>query len=201
MKRLALLFITFAIAQISFGQEQIINAFKNSYTAEAKQNYSAAIKSLQNVYNENSYEINLRLGWLEYMSGNFKQSEAYYNKAIRLMPYAIEPKMGLIYPLFAEGKTSNVISLYQEILKINPYYYKALYNLGNIYYSQGKYTEALSLFKKLADMYPFDHDALLMYAWTNYKLKKNKDAKILFIKVLENNPNDKSAKQGLNLVK
>jgi Flp pilus assembly protein TadD len=50
-------------------------------------------------------------------------------------------------------------------------------------------------------MYPFSYDGLLMYAWTNYQLGKFADAKILFNKVLLLSPADKSAKEGLGLIK
>ena len=181
--------------------QAIIDAFSKSYEYEKKGDYANAISVLKNVYDEKSYEINLRLGWLNYSSGKFSESIAYYNKAINLKPYSIEAKMGLIYPLSALGKTDQMIKVYNEILKIDPNYYPALYYLGYIYYSQGRYAEALPLFQKLVDMFPFDHDALLMFAWTNYQLKKYQQAKILFNKVLMNNPNDESAKQGLSLVK
>ncbi len=201
MKKLIFAFVLFFVSLYSYGQQNIIDAFKTSYQAETKGDYAKAVKSLQNVYDANSYEMNLRLGWLTYSQGAFSQSTAYYNKAMKLMPYSVEAKMGAIYPLYALGKVDQVTDLYKQILKINPYYYKALYNLGSIYYSKGQYVQALPMFKKIVDLYPFDHDALLMYAWTNYQLKRNKEAKILFTKTLENSPSDKSAKQGLGLIK
>lgn len=117
------------------------------------------------------------------------------------MPYSIEAKTGLIYPLYAQGRVDKVIDIYKQILEIAPNYYYALYYLGNIYYEQTKYSEAMVYFKKLNDLFPFDYDALIMYAWTNYQLKKYKEAKILFNKVLMNNPDDASAKAGLGLIK
>ncbi|NPA33848.1 MAG: tetratricopeptide repeat protein [Chlorobi bacterium] len=193
------LVITTAIAKPSI--EQIIEAFKKSYEAEKEGNYSQAIKYLQEVYDENSYPINLRLGWLSYMLGQFQQSIAYYNKAISLMPYSIEAKFGIIYPLYALGRIDEVIKQYKEILKIDPNNYRALYYLGSIYFNQGKYLEAYDLFKKLVNLYPFDYDAVIMLAWTSYYLKKYKEAKALFETALMNNPYSESAKQGLELLK
>jgi len=179
----------------------LLDAFSKSYEYEKKGDYTNAIEVLKKVYDENSYEMNLRLGWLSYSKGVFSQSIAYYNRAISIMPYAIEPKLGIIYPLYATGKTELVINKYKEILKIAPDYIKALYNLGNIYYGQGRYTEALEMFKKIVDLFPFDHDALLMYAWSSYQLRRYKEATVLFSKVLLANPGDKSALQGLELIK
>ncbi|MBN2891456.1 MAG: tetratricopeptide repeat protein [Bacteroidales bacterium] len=204
LKKLALFLFLGILVNTAIAQdntEKIIKAFDESYKLEKEGKYAQAIKELKDVFEDNSYEINLRLGWLSYMNGAFNESVSYYNRAVTLMPYSIEAKMGLIYPLYAQGKIDQVINIYKEILKIAPDYYTALYNLGSIYYGQEKYTDALVHFQKLVDLFPFDYDALLMYAWTNYQLKKYKEAKILFNKVLMNNPGDASAKAGLALLK
>ena len=197
---LVVLQLVTGIAKAQQPTDKIIEAFKKSYEAEKVGNYSLAIKYLQEVYDENSYAMNLRLGWLSYMLGQFQQSIAYYNKAISLMPYSIEAKFGLIYPLYALGRIDEVIQQYKEILNIDPNNYRALYNLGSIYFNQGKYLEAYDLFKKLVNLYPFDYDAVIMLAWTSYYLKKYKEAKALFETALMNNPYSESAKQGLELL-
>ncbi len=204
MKRMLAFLMVFqlitGIATAQQSTDKIIEAFKKSYEAESVGNYSLAIKYLQEVYDENSYAMNLRLGWLSYMIGQFQQSIAYYNKAISLMPYSIEAKFGLIYPLYALGRINEVVQQYKEILNIDPNNYRALYNLGSIYFNQGKYLEAYDLFKKLVNLYPFDYDAVIMLAWTSYYLKKYKEAKALFETALMNNPYSESAKQGLELL-
>ena len=190
---------------VSFAQEtqtdKVINAFSESYTLEQKGDYSGAANKIKTVYNEDSYEINLRLGWLDYMAGSFSESIAFYQKAITLMPYSEEAKFGLIYPKYALGKFDEVIGIYKQILENSPNNTTALYKLGYLYYGRAQYDLALPLFKKMVDLYPFGHDGLLMYAWTNYQLKKYKDAKILFQKVLMNTPTDSSAKEGIGLCK
>ncbi len=201
-----LVFISlFFTLSVNFAQEtqtdKIISAFSESYAFEQKGNYSGAANKIKAVYNENSYEINLRLGWLNYLAGSFNESIAFYNKAIALMPYSEEAKFGLIYPKYALGKFDEVIGIYKQILENSPNNITALYKLGYLYYGRAGYDKALSLFKKMVDLYPFGHDGLLMYAWTNYQLKKYKEAKILFQKVLMNTPDDSSAKEGLGLCK
>jgi len=49
-------------------------AFSKSYEFEAKGNYTEAISALKTVYQEDSYETNLRLGWLTYLAGLFTES-------------------------------------------------------------------------------------------------------------------------------
>lgn len=180
--------------------EAIQNAFNESYNYEYTGQYSKAIESLKSVYSENSYEINLRLGWLNYMGGFFTESLAYYQKAIDLQPLSIEAKLGYVYPASALGNWEQVKTQYNEILKIDPKNTTANYRLGSIYYGNEDYTSALKYFEKVVNLYPFDYSSLLMYAWTNLRLGKTREAKVLFNKVLMNKPGDESAMDGLNAI-
>ncbi|PCH53919.1 MAG: hypothetical protein COC22_01365 [Flavobacteriaceae bacterium] len=191
-----------AVSPIVNAQTTFLNlqkAFSNSYTLEAKGDYKLAANELKAVYEDNSYETNLRLGWLNYMAGNFNESIIFYKKAIELMPYADEPKFGYIAPLAAFGNWDEVINTYKQILENSPHNTKAMYYLGTIYYNHSQFDKAISYFKQVADLYPFDYDGLLMYAWSNFQLGKKKEAKVLFQKVLLNKPTDASATKGLAL--
>jgi len=77
----------------------------------------------------------------------------------------------------------------------------ASYRLGYIYYSSAEYEKASGLFEKVVNLYPFDFDSVLMYAWSNYKMGKLREAKILFQKALMIEPDNASAKEGLDLIK
>ncbi len=200
------LFIVIALTTLSFtafsqDYKAIQNAFEKSYLYEYSGDYSKAIDQLKEVYDESSYEVNLRLGWLTYMAGFFTESAAYYQKAIDLKPLSIEAKFGFTYPASALGNWEQVKNSYKEILKIDPQNSVANYKLGSIYYGNEDYTTALKYFEKIINLYPFDYDGLLMYAWTNLKLGKFREAEVLFNKVLMNQPNDKSAIEGLGLIK
>jgi tetratricopeptide (TPR) repeat protein len=197
---LGLLFLLFrpaAFAQVNFLTMQ--EAFSKSYVLETQGNYKLAADQIKAVYIDNSYEINLRLGWLNYMAGNFNESIAFYKKSMALMPYADEPKFGYIFPLSALGNWDKVIGIYNEILANSPHNTRAMYYLGSIYYNRGQFDKAILNFKQIVDLYPFDYDGLLMYAWSNLQLGNKKDAKILFQKVLLNKPKDASALEGLAL--
>ncbi|HUX95358.1 MAG TPA: tetratricopeptide repeat protein [Bacteroidales bacterium] len=177
------------------------DAFQKSYIQEATGEYLGAIKSLKDVYDEKSYELNLRLGWLNYSIGNFTESKAYYSRAVSLMPYAIESRLGLVYPLAAVGSWSEVIGQYDKILEITPNNTLVMHRLGLIYYGRGDYEEARKLFEKVVNLYPFDYDSLTMLAWTYFKLNNMREAKVLFQKALLNTPNGTSAIEGLDLLK
>lgn len=182
-------------------QQELESAFSKSYEHEKGSDFSASMDELKKVYKESSYELNLRLGWLNYNAGLFDESVIFYARAQELKPYSEESKFGMILPKAALGKWDEVIVLYNKILEINPNNTVALYRLGLVYYGQKNYNSAYPLFKKVVDLYPFGYDGLLMLGWTSYFLGKNNDAKILFNKVKLFNPNDASANEGLKLIK
>lgn len=201
MKKTRSLLLMMFVIKLTFAQDATQTAFEQSYSFEKAGNYKSAAQSIAAVYTPKSYECNLRLGYLYYMSGAYNDAITYYKKAIDLMPYAIEPRLGYVYPAAALGKWDDVVTQYQAILKIDPKNSSVNYKLGVIYYNRKKYAQAHALFEKVVNLYPFDYDGLIMFAWTNYRLGKLQQAKILFKKVLLLSPNDKSALEGLSLIK
>ncbi len=198
---LILLFLSLML-QVGISQDysKTIEGFQNSYLHEASGNLTEAILDLKNVYNEDSYEINLRLGWLTYSSGLFSESQGYYFKAIELKPFAVEPRFGIVLPQAAMGNWGSVIGQYEKILEFIPNNTVAMHRLGLIYYGQKEYLKAEKYFDKVVNLYPFDYDALVMFAWTKYQLKKYREAKVLFSKALMNTPTGSSALEGIELV-
>lgn len=181
--------------------ESLRNAFSESYKLEKEGDYTKAIQTLKEVFDEDSYEVNLRLGWLNYNAGMYTESASYYRKAIKLMPHSVEAKFGLALPVYAQGNVDEVINIYKDVLKIAPQNYTANYRMGSIYYGREDYSTAYKYFEKIVNMHPFDYDALHMFAWTNLKMGKVREAKVLFNKALMNNPDSDSAKEGLKLIK
>lgn len=183
------------------GQLALEEAFSKSYVQEKKGDFSASMDEIKKVYSESSYEMNLRLGWLNYNAGLFDESIIFYSRAQKLKPYSEESKFGLILPKAALGKWDEVIQVYNNILEINPNNTVALYRLGLVYYGRKDYKNAYPLFKKVVDLYPFGYDGLLMLGWTSYFMGNNNEAKVIFNKVKLYSPNDESANEGLQLIK
>jgi tetratricopeptide (TPR) repeat protein len=193
------LFSTFT----AYGQysNQVLKAFENSYIAEKENDFSTAAAVLKKNYLEDSYEFNLRLGWLSFKMKQFDESKTYYRKALNLLPYSEEAKFGLILPLAAKSDWNEVIRIYDQILENNPGNSVALYRLGLVYYERKEWPRALKCFQKVVDLYPFGYDGLLMLAWTNLQQGKAREAKVLFNKVFLYSPGDKSAMEGMKLLK
>ncbi|MCF8366366.1 MAG: tetratricopeptide repeat protein [Bacteroidales bacterium] len=200
---LALIFFLFLFNSQTFSQDfdALEKAFSESYELEKTGEYSQAVEKLKKFYTEGSYEINLRLGWLNYLLGNFTESSAYYERSISLSPYAIEARFGYVYPLSALGNWGIVKQQYEKILDIDPRNTLANYRMGMIFYGSEDYNTALKYFEKVVNLYPFDYDGTIMFAWTNFKLGKMREAEVLFRKALLMRPGDESANEGLQLVK
>jgi tetratricopeptide (TPR) repeat protein len=184
-----------------FGQDNIIEAFKDSYTLEQKGDFNMAAEKLLGVYQADSYELNLRLGWLYYLAGNLNESEVYYGKAIALKPYAIESKLGLAYPLAAQAKWDELVVQYNKILEIDSQNTLVNYRLGLIFYNRQQYEKADGYLEKVINLYPFDYDTIILLAWNKVALQKYREAKVLFNKALIHSPDDVSATEGLKLIK
>ncbi len=180
-------------------EKRLQEAFASSYKYETDGDYTKAADALRKEYDERSYEINLRLGWITYLNGAFTESSAYYNKAIQLMPLSIEARLGFVLPASAMGNWDHVIAKYREILKIDPNHYLTNYRMGLIFYYREDYQTAFKYLERIANMYPFDYDAVHMFAWVHLRLGNKKEAKTLFNKVLLIRPDDSSSIEGLKL--
>jgi tetratricopeptide (TPR) repeat protein len=194
-----LILVSISLSAQNYALQQ--DAFAKSQAYESRGNFTDAIAAMKTVYQEDSYEINLRLGWLTYLAGQFTESSAFYQKAIKLKPYSIEAKFGFVNPASALGNWDQVISQYEEILTIDPQNSLANYRMGSIWYGRKDYAKAEKYLEKVVNLYPFDYDSLVLYAWVNLKLGKMREAQVLFNKVLMNRPKDASALEGLALIK
>ena len=199
-KHLAVI-ITVTSLTVNSQNKALATAFSQSYDYEAIAKYDAAISSINTVYNATSYEINLRLGWLNYLAGKYKESVSFYQKAIALMPAATEPKWAIINPFTKLESWNDIEKTYLSILKLDPKNNTANYSLGLIYYYRKDYFSAKKHFDVSLNLSPFGYNNMLMSAWTNYFLGNKNEASVLFYKTLMYSPNDKSALEGLSLIK
>lgn len=203
MRYLTLFFLGLILTLTSAGQytDAVLKAFENSYIQEKSGDFRKAASLIREIYQEDSYEINLRLGWLYYNAGLFDESKLYYRRSLSVLPYSEEARFGIILPLSARGEWDEVIKIYNQILANNPGNTRALFHLGMVYYNRKDWPQAARNFQKVVDLYPFDYDGLLMMAWTNLQLGKSRESRILFNKVLLWSPGDASALEGLKILK
>ena len=176
-------------------------AFNQSIEQEKNSDYLSALQTVMDLKDSTSYEINMRLGWLYYKSGDKKKSMYYSDKAINIKPNAIEPRYGYGFPAYQLADYKDLIEQDKKILEIDPNNKTVNGNLGSIYYYAKEYNKALPYFQKVVSLYPFDYDNNLMLAWTYLRLEKNMEAEQTFNIVLLYSPKDPSANEGLLTIK
>ena len=192
--------ITVASSQAQ-DMKQVQAAFAQSYIMESSKNYKGAIETILHVHNDKQYETCLRLGWLYYASQQYIESNNYYQKAVDIMPAAIEPRLGMAAPLAAMNNWDQVMQVYIDILKIDPNYATVNYRLGLIYYNRQNYVAAKKYFDVYLNLFPFDFDVLNISAWNAFRQGKLDVAKALFNKALLVYPGNVDCLEGLKLCK
>lgn len=176
-------------------------AFKNSYADEYKKNYTASISDIVPFYADGSYELNIRLGWLNYLNKNYTASQNYYLKAVSLRPNAIEARFGYVKPLSFLESWNKVLEQYTAILKIDPQNTQANYWAGVIYYNRKQFAVATKCFEKVVALYPFDYDGNQMMGWSLLMDGKKAEARAAFLRALLIKPDDQSVTDGLSRTK
>ncbi len=195
-----LLFLTIVSGVQSQDIVSLQEIFRASYAAEADSNFDKSINALKVQYDESSYLMNVRLGWLYYLNGEYYESINYYRKAISVMPYAVEAKLGIALPMSMLGNWEDIIGIYEEILTIDPQNAITNYRLGLIYYNRQNYEKALPYVQRVANMYPYDYYSVVLLGWINLQIGKTREARVLFEKALQIIPGDPSAQEGLQSI-
>lgn len=200
MKRL-LLALLIGFSMPSYAQEfnqQVLNAFSASYASESAKDYGKAITDLQPAYSEGFYEINLRLGWLNYLLKQYTASEKYYRQAMKLKPSSIEAMFGYINPVAAELKWADVFMTYQKVLAVDPNHSLANYRIALMYYYRKEFATAEKHLQKIVERYPFDYDIVLLLAQTKLALGKTSESKAYYQRALIYSPNNSEIKSVLS---
>jgi tetratricopeptide (TPR) repeat protein len=171
-------------------------AFSKSYLYEYETQYNKAIQALQELGAE-SYQLNLRLGWLHYLNKDYMKAETYYRKAISIEPASVEARFGLALPLSALGNWNEILNVYMEILKQDPNNSIANYRTASIFYSRNNYAEATKYILKVIRIYPFDYDSNLLYGKILLAQGKPTEAKKFYEKAIQYNPQSEEARTAL----
>ena len=177
---------------------KITDAFSKSYLGETNKEYLAAIVSIENVYDANSFAMNLRLGWLHYLSKDYAKAQTYYNKAISLEPKSIDARLGYINSAAALQNWDEVLKTYKDILTIDPNNSLVNYRVGYIYYYRKNFTEAEKYALKVLEMYPFDFDTNFLLGSVYVGQGKIVEAKKYYQLALMYNPDSKDVTTALS---
>jgi tetratricopeptide (TPR) repeat protein len=193
----------FAISTGTQNSDTKVKTFNQSISYEIEKNYNKALETMLNSYEENKtdYLFNLRLGWLYYLNEKYDNSIKYYTNSKNIKPLAIEPMLGLTLPLAAKEKWDDVKKQYISILGIDTKNFIANLRLGQIYLNSNDYQNAKKYLEAVYNLYPAEYELNLSLGWTYYYLGNKSKAKELLTNSLMLSPNDKLAKEGLELLK
>ncbi len=137
---------------------QIKKAYYQSYHYEQIENYNTAINAMLPVLAAypKGYTVNLRLGWLYYLSNHYANSMRHYITAIKTAPDSIEARLGLILPQLAQERYSQAEQTAYQIINKDYANYYANLRLIITLRKQGKSDLALDIAKKMLAYYPSD---------------------------------------------
>jgi tetratricopeptide (TPR) repeat protein len=177
-------------------EDQISQAYYKSYTYEKSGNYNDAIKSIQLVYQryEATYGVNNRLGKLFRMNAQYRNSISHYKKAIKALPNAISPKLGLMYSYLLAKNYEAVNKVGYQVISTDYYNYYGNFRLAVALRQLNKLDLAEKILIKMLIRYPGDTLYLTQLGLLNNQQKKYLRAKAIFKEVLILDPENVNAK-------
>ncbi|MBI2259625.1 MAG: tetratricopeptide repeat protein [Flavobacteriia bacterium] len=181
--------------------ETLKKAYNQSLEEEYAKSYAKAYQTLKAVCQENSYEANLRMGWLAYVNEKYDEAVKYYKTAAKLKPNSTESLWGLASPLTVLQKWEELNNTYLQIIKNDPKNSLANYYVGLYYYAEKNYAKANQYFSVSFELNPMDFEICRMSAWTFYFLKNKEKSIELFNRCLIMNQTNPSALEGIKLAK
>ncbi|MCB0288303.1 MAG: hypothetical protein KDE57_16700 [Calditrichaeota bacterium] len=198
MKKMLLLLLVSANL-LALTDAEIRDAYYKSYNYEKIQNYSDAINTLMPVYNEfpNTYTVNLRLGWLYYLSTNYANAISHYDRSIKISPYSLEAKLGRLLPLLAQHRYGEVEKEAFQILNVDYYNYYGNLRLAYALRMQQKFDVAVKITQKMLAIYPIDVQFLTEFALGKIGLGETDEAMAVFSNILILDPENVTAKSYL----
>ena len=198
MRYLIYLSILFTVAPTASELTDYQKAYILSVSLENKVQYGEAVKALEVVYYRYSddYEINLRLGWLNYLKQNYRISTAFLEHAVKLKAGSIEAKTMILLPLLYLKKWDQLEKYAKIVIKHSPSNYYANIRLAYAYYLKREYQKSIERYQALYTYYPGDINIRLGLASTYMKLKNKVKARSLYSSILRIYPYHYNAYSG-----
>lgn len=186
-------------AQDSLTAVEIAEAYARSFNYERTEAYADAVRSLAPVYESypDGYTVNLRMGWLFYLNGNYANAVAHYEAAEGAAPNALEPKLGRMLPLMAQERWGEAEALGYQIVSLDHYSYYGNLRLATALRMQGKVDGAYQLALKMVTAYPTDILHLVEFARIMQARGDAEEARRLFGEILILDPENDVARRAL----
>ncbi|TGL63059.1 hypothetical protein EHQ58_01005 [Leptospira ognonensis] len=174
------------------------DAITDSYVFEYKKEYNKAYEILEPASKEdaNDYFLQLRMGWLALLKGDYTKSSSFYQKATLIHPNAIEPRIGYVRALLALGQYKQAEVACKTILKLDSKNYFARSNLAYTYYVLSNYSEAEKIYDSIVDDYPADTEMMIGLGWSFLKQNKKAKANEIFSALIKIIPKEERVSSG-----
>jgi tetratricopeptide (TPR) repeat protein len=184
----------------TLSDDEIREAYHISYRYEKAQNYDDAIKSIAPVLTAypQGYTVNLRLGWLYYLSGNYANAKTYYQAAMKSAPASLEAKLGYTLPLLAQARYDETETITKQIVRVDASNYYASLRLAFALRMQKKFEAAEEVLNRLLLLYPTDVKFLTELGLVKVAQDQHSAARRIFADVLTLDPENVAAKEYLS---
>jgi len=176
-----------------------VDIWAESYRLEALTRYEEAAQVLQPALNKDSKNefVLLRMGWLNYLSGNHNSAMDYYKKALAINSKSLDAKLGLVLPLLAQQRWNEAAKYCQEALEVAPWNYYAHIRLMVAEEGLRQWQTLAKHATEVNVRFPSDATVLVYLARANRWLGNNRAAKDAYQNVLERVPGHIEALQFL----
>jgi tetratricopeptide (TPR) repeat protein len=199
---LLLLLLAAALLPLPLAAQQrpdIAGSYHRSYELERAERFQDAIRALAPVYDAypNGYTVNLRMGWLFYLNGNYNNAVAHYEVATTAAPAALEPKLGRLLPLLAQERWADAEVVAYQIVSVDHYNYYGNLRLAIALRMQKKLEPAYQIALKMVRAYPTDIYYLVELALVQDARGDAAEARRLFGEILILDPANETARRYL----
>jgi tetratricopeptide (TPR) repeat protein len=204
MKKLLLALILCSLASpiLALSQAEIQDAYYKSYNYEKMGNVTDAINALSLVIKEypTGYTANLRLGYLQLIAKHYSNAIENYDKAILTVPASIEPKLGKMSVLIAQGRYTEAEQIGYQVLNSDYNNYYANIRLSYCLRMDKKADLAEKIDIKMLTLLPTDTAYLVEYALVKYAQANYSKSYTVFQDVLILEPENVTAKYYIQLM-
>jgi len=169
---------------------------QESYVAESQGKKALAIERMIQIYKgePNDYFVNLRLGWLFYSNGKYKNAEDHYSRAAGITPTSVEPLLGLSLTLVTEENWTQVLQTCEELLKRDPNNYLGQQRKIQAYLKLNRFSEAAQTASEVLKMYPTDAVFLEQRGYALQQQEKTEEARSVLTFLLAISPKNEYAR-------
>jgi len=111
-------------------------------------------KALSDLMYATPYMPLMNIGFAYYQKKDYRLSEIYYLKALKMRPDFVNALLGLARTYMATGRVDKAIGRLQKAARLAPKAPQVLFELAEAYRKQGDYRQAFDMYRQVANLAP-----------------------------------------------